>query len=135
MVKTNKITVGDVYSFDEDGISVISQVGACGDCGIFKNTGRPLDTILRNPPLFRIIIVDRDLRKIWKKVGNFELSPHLEEHQTYAQLEPPDSWYLLDLCDVDSRIPTSEDVGIKHERFAFWATHHIVARLHGVKIF
>ena len=136
----NKLKPGTVYLHEAEGAPILAQVGLGGDCGIFSPIGDiehigAIEKALLKPPLFRVIVVERDVRK-WKKGGEFPLSPFLNSYQTYYEKDVyPEKWYISSLENPEDRREVSKEEAESHEPLSFWATAHVVRRLDGENLF
>ena len=130
------LKAGTVYRLtDQSRAQLVAQVCAGADCAIFTFIDSIEDSIAR-PPLFRVVINERDLKRQWTKVGVYALQPQLTEYQAYGDLDTGSPLrFRTYLSDVDHREQISEEEFSKLERLSVWDTWNILDRLEGVKFF
>jgi hypothetical protein len=72
----------------------------------------------------------RDLKRHWKKSGNFPLAPGLGEYAHYGYLEIGTPLrYRVTLEDMEKREPIDQAAFDKLERLSVYETAHIYRRL------
>jgi len=127
--KVTKLNPGDVYELKVGSDPEVSiQVGRGGDCGIF--VGKCDARTFQGSPSFRVLVNEKDLRKYWKKVGNYELGNDLQHYAYYGDADiGSDVRYRVTLQDLDARVPIQDAEFQNLERLSVWETAHILARI------
>jgi hypothetical protein len=129
MFQITTLKPGDAYEpkvADKPHVSI--QVGIGGDCGIFM--GKCEANTFRKAPAFRVLVNEKDLRRHWKKVGNFEMNRELQCFALYGETDiGSDARYMVTLENVEIRVPIEESEFKKLERLSAWETIHIMGRI------
>lgn len=129
MISVTDFQLGDVYQLKDSSISgILLQVGKGGDMGVFRSDFP--EALESQAPEFRVLMNQPDVKRRWKRLGNFAIQTSLSQFAWYGDDDIGcDQKYRVQLSNIDHRIMIDSGSFEGLERLAVWETVHVLDRL------
>lgn len=136
-MKVTNLKAGDVFQsvHGKQKNQFFLQITEDGDCGVFLGEFSE-NNFQDKPIIFRIIPVEKDIKREMNNIGNFCMHKILREEYFYLRKDVDGQDYQkFSIVDPKARGPISEEHARGLELLAFWEACHIDDRLDGRAFF